>query len=262
MHDSPAISDSPLKMPPVARVRAHYLSLCTAAADQFGSVSLAGRLLLIDGLSDEGDALLIAASIAGAASLVLETRAEMVRHCVRNGIADFAVNTLDEALRILKNEIRKRQPIAVLLEREPADVLAEMVNRGAQPDLVRWVSSDPASQAYVTTLRERGARRVLASHAAEPNPVREVCWRAENSSALRQLDLLAGQILPQDDLARQNWVVRAPRYLPRAFRLERRVEMTPEEGAAFLTAVRERAEQGALAAKVNIEAGGQVHTFG
>ena len=45
----------------------------------------------------------------------------MVRHCVRNGIADFAVKTLDEALRILKNEIRKRQPIAVLLERQPVE---------------------------------------------------------------------------------------------------------------------------------------------
>jgi hypothetical protein len=38
--------------------------------------------------------------------------------------------------------------------------------------------------------------------------------------------------------------------------------MTPEESAAFLAAIEERANQGALAAKVSVEADGQVHTFG
>lgn len=250
-------------MPPVTRVRAYYASLSAAAAEQFGAACLAGRLLLIDGLADEGDALLLAASIAGAASLVLETRVEMVRHCVRNGIADFAVNTLDEALRILKNEIRKRQPIAVLLENEPATVLAEMVERGAQPDLLRWTSADPASQESLETLRQRGARLMPAPLDSDPDPLREVCWRATGSSAaLRQLDLLAAQILPQPDLERQNWIARAPRYLPRALRLERRVQMTAKESAAFITAIEERARQDALAASVEIEADGQVRTFG
>jgi hypothetical protein len=262
MHDAPATFASPLKMPPVVRVRAHYQSLCTTAEAQFGTPSLGGRLLLIDGLGDEGDALLLAASIAGAVSLVLETRAEMVRHCVRNGIVDFAVNNLDEALRILKNEIRKQQPIAVLLEQESADVLPEMVDRGAQPDLLRWDSSQSTAQAHIETLRQRGAHQLSVPDTAEPDPVYEVCWRAEASTALRQLDLLAGQILPQNDLARQNWVARAPRYLPRAFRLERRVQMMSAESTAFLAAIRERDEQGALAAKVSIEVGGQVSNFG
>jgi len=249
-------------MPPVARVRAYYTALCATAVSYFGAASLAGRLLLIDGLADEGDTLLVAASIAGAASLVLETRIEMVRHCVRNGIADFAVNTLDEALRIQKNEIRKRQPIAVLLEREPSDVLGEIVERGAQPDLLRWTSAEPVSQPFIDTLRQRGARPLPDSLETDPDPAREVCWRAEGSSAaLRQLDLLAAQILPQPDLERQNWVARAPRYLPRALRLERRVQMTPEESTAFLAAIEERATQSALAAKVSVDAGGQIHTF-
>jgi hypothetical protein len=261
--DVTAILDpSSLRMPPVARVRAYYAALCAAAIAQFATASLAGRLLLIDGLAEEGDALLIAANIAGAASLVLETRIEMVRHCVRNGIADFAVKTLDEALRILKNEIRKRQPIAVLLERQPADVLAEMVERGAQPDLLRWASTGPVCQQNVEVLRERGARPLPGPLETDPDPAREVCWRAEGSSAaLRQLDLLAGQILPQPDLERQNWIARAPRYLPRPLRLERRVQMTAEESAAFLAAIEERATQGAMAASVDVEVGGHVHRF-
>jgi hypothetical protein len=250
-------------MPPVVRVRVHYASLCAAAASQFGTGSLAGRLLLIDGLAHEGDALLIAASVAGAASLTLEIRTEAVRHCVRNGIVDFAVTTLDEALRILKNEIRKQQPIAVLLEREPASVLAEMVERGAQPDMVRWTGTDTELKAFLETLFARGAQPLPPPREMSIDPAREVCWRAGEggSAVLRQLDLLASQILPQEDAERQNWITRAPRYLPRALRLERSVAMTDRECAAFLAAVEERAQQGALAARVETDAGGEVHSF-
>jgi hypothetical protein len=259
----------PFTMPTVARVRAHYMPLCAAAAAQFGTGSLAGRLLLIDGLADEGDALLIAASIAGAASLVLETRTEAIRYCVRNGIVDFAVTNLNEALRILKNELRKKQPIAVLVERDAAAVLAEMVERGAQPDMLRWTAPEPALNAHIDTLMERGARPLSDPLESAADPVRadatsEVCWRAGEggSSALRQLELLAAQILPHTDVERQNWIARAPRYLPRALRLERRVSMTKPERVAFVAAVEERAQQGALAAPVEIEAGGQVRGFG
>jgi hypothetical protein len=259
----------PFTMPTVARVRAHYTPLCTAAAAQFGTGSLAGRLLLIDGLADEGDALLIAASIAGAASLVLETRTEAIRYCVRNGIVDFAVTTLNEALRILKNELRKKQPIGVLVERDAAAVLAEMVERGAQPDMLRWTAPEPALRVNIDTLTERGARPLPGPLESGADPVRadfrtEVCWRAGEggSSALRQLDILAAQILPHKDVERQNWIARAPRYLPRALRLERRVSMTKRECVAFVAAVEERAQQGALAAPVEIEAAGQVRSFG
>jgi hypothetical protein len=265
-------------MPTVGRVRAHYALLSSAAASQFGAGSLAGRLLLIDGLGNEGDALLIAATIAGAASLVLETGTEAVRHCVRNGIVDFAVTTLAEALRILKNEVRKRQPIAVLLEREPLSVLAEMVERGAQPDMLRWTAPDPALKGHLDTMRERGAWSLpssCATSADSPSPdsgggdprandsQTDVCWRAGEggTAVLRQLDLLAGQILPADDLERQNWIARAPRYLSRALRLERCVAMTERESSAFLAEVEERAQQGALAAWVEIEAGGQARSF-
>lgn len=258
MHDVSSIPDPPLKPPSVQRVRAHYASLCKAAIAQTGTASLAGCLLLIDSLDREGDALLIAASIAGAASLVFETRPEMVRHSVRHGIVDFAVNSLDEALRILKNEIRKRQPIGVLLEREPTAALAEMVDRGAQPGFVRGDSQNAAAQSYVETLKQRGARP-LPLPGATPDPVWDVCWRANEggSAVLRQLDLLASQILPEDDLERQNWIARAPRYLPRALRLERCVAMSEQESRAFLAAVQGRGDQKALAAPVIVLVGGQ-----
>ncbi|HEX6772241.1 MAG TPA: hypothetical protein VF126_09470 [Acidobacteriaceae bacterium] len=261
MHgESATIPPTPFQTPSVARVRARYSSLCAAAARRFGTASLGGRMLLIDGLADEGDALLISASIAGAASLVLETRLEAVRYCVRNGIVDFAVRTLDEALRILKNEIRKQQPVAVLLESEPSGVLAEMVERGAQPDVVRWTTSNAAIEA----LKQRGAEPAPAADDAELQRAGNVCWRAAEGggAVLRQVDLLAAQVLPHDDAERQNWIARAPRYLPRAMRLERCVTMNKVEQKALLAAAEERSGQGAFAAKVSIEIDGQARSFG
>ena len=239
----------------------HYGPLCAAAHRHFRGGTLAGRLLLVDGLEAEGDALLLAASIAGAASLVLERESAVVRYAVRNGIVDFAVTMLDEALRILKNEVRKQQPIAVLLEQRHAEAMAGLVERGAQPDLMRWSGEGAESQA----LRQRGARL-----APEPGPTTlwsgadRVIWRAGDgggSAALRQVDLLAAQVLPQHDAERQNWIARAPRYLHRALRLERCVAMNDAEAAAFVAALEDRTHQNALAAPIEVEWRGQSRRF-
>jgi urocanate hydratase len=258
--ESATIHPTPFQTPSVSRVRARYTSLCAAAARRLGTASLAGRMLLVDGLAEEGDALLVAASIAGAASLALETRIEAVRYCVRNGIVDFAVKTLDEALRILKNEIRKQQPVAVLLETEPSAVLAEIVERGAQPDVIRWTTSSMA----IETLKQRGAELAPAADDAELQRAGNVRWSAAEGggAVLRQVDLLVAQVLPHDDAERQNWIVRAPRYLPRAMRLQRSVTMNETEQKALLVAVEERAGQGAFAAKVSIEIDGHARSFG
>ena len=45
------------------------------------------------------------------------------------------VNSLDEALRTLKNEIRQRRPLGVALTAQPPLVLSEMLERGVLPDL-------------------------------------------------------------------------------------------------------------------------------
>jgi hypothetical protein len=153
-------------------------------------------------------------------------------------------------------------------------VLAEMVERGAQPDMLRWTAPDPALKGYIDTMRALGAWSLpspSATPADSPTPdarandsQTDVCWRAGEggTAVLRQLDLLAGQMLPADDLERQNWIARAPRYLSRALRLERCVAMTERENSAFLAAVEERAQQGALAARVEVNGGGRVRSFG
>ena len=75
--------------------------------------SLGGKLLYAGYLDADTRALLVAANIAGAASLAVSADADTGRQAIRDGIVDFLVTSLDEALRILKNEIRKRSTVAV-----------------------------------------------------------------------------------------------------------------------------------------------------
>ena len=93
----------------------------------------AGSLLVGVGLDDAGRALALAALAAGAASIFLEKDAALLRAAQREGCCTFTVTSLDEALRIVKNEVRQRRAITVGLRGSPATWLHEMVERGVQP---------------------------------------------------------------------------------------------------------------------------------
>ena len=56
----------------------------------------------------------LAPTIAGGAFLGIDSSSKHLKAAVRNGSCDFMVNTLDESLRVLKNELRKqtRYPLA------------------------------------------------------------------------------------------------------------------------------------------------------
>jgi hypothetical protein len=97
--------------------------------------SYAGQLILTAGSGTASSGLLAAASLAGAASLTIDPDAQSVKAAIRHGAADFVVNTLDEALRALKNEIRQRRPLAVVLTADPEPARAEALERGLLPDL-------------------------------------------------------------------------------------------------------------------------------
>ena len=65
---------------------------------------------------------------------------------MRNGSCDFMVNTLDESLRVLKNELRKKKALSVGLLGEASAILPAMVERGVQPDLVADTAARPISR--------------------------------------------------------------------------------------------------------------------
>ncbi len=100
-----------------------------------GVTDLRGRLFFAGTLAEPRAAYLNAASQAGACSLVVAEELTAGKLAMRSGVVNFVVNTLDEALRILKNEIRKRQPVSVCVVGSVSEIIAEMKVRGVRPDL-------------------------------------------------------------------------------------------------------------------------------
>ena len=95
-----------------------------------------GGLVLCCGEGCAAGGVPAAVSIAGGATLAIDGDAGAVKAAMRRGEIDFVVNTLDEALRALKNEVRQRGPLSVGLIADVSAALREMVERGVPPDLL------------------------------------------------------------------------------------------------------------------------------
>jgi urocanate hydratase len=108
----------------------------SAAADKHFGGSLEGKLIVSGGMGGMGGAQPLAATMAGASFLGIDVDAERIKKRLKTGYCDFMVNNLDEALRILKNAIRKKEAVSVGLVGNCADVIPELAARGVVPDLL------------------------------------------------------------------------------------------------------------------------------
>jgi urocanate hydratase len=137
-----------------------------------------------------------AASLAGAASLTMDDDAESVKTHFRDGAFDFVVNTLDEALRAIKNEVRQRRPIAIALVGTPDAVLREAAERGLAPALTVAAGD---SRAAVTALAPQVLSLDEAASAELAAWLRERGWKTD--SVKRE----AATAIANDDV-RGRWV--------------------------------------------------------
>jgi urocanate hydratase len=112
-----------------------YETFAAAARKQFGG-DLAGKLVVTGGMGGMGGAQPLAATLNGGAFLGVEVDPERIKRRVKTGYCDVMVNDLDEALRILKNAVRKREAASVGLIGNCADVIPELAKRGVVPDLL------------------------------------------------------------------------------------------------------------------------------
>ena len=112
-----------------------YETLAAAGRKHFGG-DLAGKLIASGGMGGMGGAQPLAATLNGAAFLGIDVDPERIKRRVKTGYCDVMVNDLDEALRILKNAIRKREATSVGLVANCADVVPELARRGVVPDLL------------------------------------------------------------------------------------------------------------------------------
>jgi hypothetical protein len=229
-----------LEFPDISVVYGRYAALTELSAD------VGGWLLLYAGLDASGVAVAMASNVAGAASLGLEPDAKRAKAALRSGVCDFVVNELGEALRILKNEIRQRRSVSVVLTGAVDAMVAEVVARGVQPEVLVFP---------VPELEERGARALGADAGGEMVAMR---WGVERDAArwLPVLDGLAVDALEKRD-ARVRWVEASPRYLGRAFAGQRFARMTDSEADRFVAAAREAVAAGTVPASVSIACGGK-----
>src|SRR5580658_6714467 len=112
-----------------------YETFAAAGRKHFGG-DLAGKLVASGGMGGMGGAQPLAATLNGAAFLGIDVDPERIKRRVKTGYCDVMVNDLDEALRILKNAVRKREATSVGLVGNCADVIPELARRGVVPDLL------------------------------------------------------------------------------------------------------------------------------
>ncbi len=149
---------------------------------------LAGRWVVAGGMGGTGGAQGLAATLHGAVFLGIEADGERIRRRVRSGYCDIGVNSLEEALRLIKNAVRQKRAVSVGLVGNCAEVLPELARRGAVPDvLTDLTGADDPLGGYLpagvnadeaATLRERNPedyrKRSLESLARHANAVLEL----------------------------------------------------------------------------------------
>jgi len=108
----------------------------SAAGEKHFGGELAGKLVVSGGMGGMGGAQPLAATMAGASFLGIDIDPERIKKRLKTGYCDFMVNNLDEALRILKNAVRKKEAVSVGLIGNCADVIPELAERGVLPDIL------------------------------------------------------------------------------------------------------------------------------
>jgi hypothetical protein len=224
--------------------------------------SLGGKLLYAGELGPHGRALLVAGNIAGAASLAVTADAAAGKQAIRDGVADFLVNSLDEALRILKNEIRKCETVAVCVAAATETVEHEMLERGVLPDLLAPVSFADSSSSHSFG---QAVRRIELSPA--PGSHALVIWSVASAPAqcLPKLDALAveclqGNASPAAGVARR-WLRFAPRYMGRLAENFRVLRCQPDTAKEFVSRVQRVVDRGDIGAEVRISVNGSEGVF-
>src|SRR5689334_5261330 len=116
-------------------VQGTFETFAAAGVKHFGG-SVDGKFVVTGGLGGMGGAQPLAATMNGAVFLGVEVDPERIKKRLKTGYCDFMVNSLDEALRILKNSVRKKENISVGLVGNCADVIPELAERGVVPDIL------------------------------------------------------------------------------------------------------------------------------
>ncbi len=120
-------------------IQGTYETFVEAGRQHYGG-DLAGRWILSAGLGGMGGAQPLAASFAGAASLIIECQQSRIDFRLGNRYLDEQADNLDDALARMASHTQARRAVSVGLLGNAAEILPELARRaragGMRPDLV------------------------------------------------------------------------------------------------------------------------------
>jgi urocanate hydratase len=116
-------------------VQGTYETLGSVARRHFGG-SLRGRFVLTAGLGGMGGAQPLAATMQGAAALVVEVDESRIAKRLETRYLDRQARDLDDALDLITRATRAGEATSIGLLGNAADVLPELVARGVHPNVV------------------------------------------------------------------------------------------------------------------------------
>jgi len=112
-----------------------YETLSAVGRKHFGG-SLKGKLALTAGLGGMGGAQPLAVTMNDGVAIVVEVDPHRIERRLETKYVDIATDSLDEALRLAREALKKGEPLSIALLGNAADVLPEFVRRGITPDIL------------------------------------------------------------------------------------------------------------------------------
>ncbi len=232
------------------RFYASLIGFASSTSDSDNEPSLGGKLLYGGALDVQGRALAVAGNIAGAATLTATVETSAQKQAIRDGVVDFLVTSLDEALRILKNEIRKRETVAVCVSAAPANLERQMTERGVLPDLIFGGLPGAARN---STGFGASATRFHLNDADESETY--LTWKIEEAPAkwMPKLDALAIDCLGATPWEAR-WLRLAPRYCGRPAQGVRVLHCDAQVAKQIMKSIANAVEQREVGVQVRISA--------
>ena len=227
----PTESIPPAALSPLVLVHHAYAGLMQSSPKD--SEGLGGKLLYAGELDTAGRSLTIAGNISGAATLAASADPLLARQAMRDGVIDFLVNSLDEALRILKNEIRKQNPVSVGISTSPNLIVEEMLERGVLPNLLPPLLPSAPAPSGLDAFIAQGARYIASSSHRDK---KLLVWQipAEYAQRPAGFEALLLEHLPPGDHAARRWLQLSPRYLGSQFRRLRSLTCDEQTAAKLI----------------------------
>src|SRR5262245_12369027 len=164
-----------------------YETLASLARRHFGG-SLAGKTVVTAGLGGMGGAQPLAATMNGAAALVIEVDAHRITRRVETRYVDESTTSLDVAVTKVTEWARAGEARSIGLLGNAADVLPALVARGVTPDVVTdQTSAHDALNGYVPNGMSLQAAIALREH--DPEMYLAQSMRAMGEHVRAMLDL-------------------------------------------------------------------------